>query len=145
MDRRLCAGATLVVCAVAWGSVVLAGPVPRRPRGRAAQAALADPLDGATFSGESGPKGKPADERDELTFANGRFHSKACDQYGFGAAPYKVTKSAEGVSFEAVTHSDKEGTMTWTGKLDGATLEGTALWTKPGQPPYEYWFKATRR
>ena len=147
MDKKPSAGATLVVCAALWGVATSAAPVPHRPGapGHAAQAALADPFDGATFAGDSGPKGKPADEPDELTFHGGRFRSKACNRYGFGEAPYKVAKSAASVSFEAVAHSDKEGAMAWKGTLRGTTLEGTVVWTKTGQPAYEYWFKTTRR
>lgn len=119
---------------------------PSRPQpGARAEAALADPFAGATFAGEMGEKGKPASEKDTLTFRDGRFHSAGCDPWGFGEAAYKVLKSPDGVSFSAETASAKEGRMVWHGVLKGSQLEGTAVWTKPGQAAAEYWFKATRQ
>src|SRR5258706_15431030 len=40
-------------------------------------------LDGRAFVADAGEKGKAADEKsDVITFAGGKFHSSACDQYG---------------------------------------------------------------
>jgi hypothetical protein len=146
MQRNVLLSAFVAVLALG----LAASAVPPRPRpgaraGGRAEAALADPLAGQSFDGESGEQGKPTGERDTLEFRDGRFRSTACDAYGFGDAPYRVTKTGGRISFDAVTTSVKEGRMSWHGELEGDTLSGTAVWTKPGQSPAEYWFKATRR
>ncbi len=107
-----------------------------------AAAAAAD-LDGKSFVGEAGEKGKPAGEKDEITFAAGQFHSKACDPWGFGKAPYKASTKEGVTTFEAETSSPKEGKIRWTGNVKGDILEGRYIWTKAGQAPIEYWVKGT--
>lgn len=99
-------------------------------------------LDGKTFTGTMGETGKEGD-KDELVFKDGEFTSVACQEYGFGAAPYTATVSGDATTFEADTVSEKEGKMHWTGTLKGSELTGTAVWTKEGQAPIEYWFKTT--
>ncbi len=99
-------------------------------------------LDGRTFVGETGEKGKTKGDADELVFANGTLRSKACDQYGFAAAPYTTMTKDGAVSFAADTKSPKEGAMHWTGTVKGDVLEGAAVWTKSGQADIRYWVKA---
>ena len=83
-------------------------------------------LDGKVFVGEAGEKGKPADEKnDVITFADGRFHSSACDQYGFNKAEYKTRTEGDATYFEVETVSEKEGRLKWSGVLKGNTMEGT--------------------
>ena len=112
---------------------------------RAAAEAPISPLDGKTFVGETGEKGKAASEKDEVTFKNGRFHSKGCDAWGFGDGPYRLTKVAGGIGFEATTTSAKEGKIQWKGTVKGEDLDGVFTWTKPGQAAIDYWIKARRR
>jgi hypothetical protein len=100
-------------------------------------------LDGKTFVGESGEKGKAKGEAEEIVFQDGTLRSKPCDKYGFGAAPYKATKGEAGISFEAETVSPKEGKIHWKGRINRDNLEGTFVWTKAGQADIEYWAKAT--
>ena len=109
----------------------------------------AGPLDGKVFVGEAGEKGKPADEKnDVITFADGRFHSSACDQWGFNKAEYKTRTEGDATYFEVETVSDKEGRLKWSGVLKGSTLEGTfthyrkPAWYRPNPEPIEHWFKA---
>ena len=106
-------------------------------------------LDGKVFVGEAGEKGKAADEKnDVITFADGRFHSSACDQFGFNKAEYSVKPDGDGTVFETETVSDKEGRLKWKGVLRGSTLEGTfthyrkPTWYRPNPEPIEHWFKA---
>ena len=78
-----------------------------------AAAALAAPeakgsLDGKTFVGEVGEKGKK-EEKDTLHFADGRFRSAACDAYGFADAPYTAALASD-------------GSVTWTAET--VQLEG---------------------
>ncbi len=99
-------------------------------------------LDGKTFVGETGEKGKPKGDADELVFASGSFRSKACDQYGFAAAPYTTTAKDGAIAFTADARSAKEGAMHWTGTIKGDQLEGAAVWSKSGQADIRYWVKA---
>ena len=99
-------------------------------------------LDGKSFTGMMGETGKAGD-KEELVFKDGKFTSVACQQYGFRDAPYTATVSGDTTTFEADTMSAKEGKMHWTGTLKGTELTGTAVWTKEGQAPIEYWYKTT--
>jgi hypothetical protein len=105
-------------------------------------------LDGRAFVADAGLKGKPADEKaDVLTFAEGKFHSSLCDQWGYGKGEYKATKAGDAVEFEATTLSEKYGRNVWKGTIRGAEIEGTFLfYPKPGffnknPAPEEHWFK----
>lgn len=101
-------------------------------------------LDGRTFEATGGEKGKEAVAgKDNLVFANGKFHSTECDQYGFTAAAYTSAKEGDSVKFTAHATSEKEGSINWTGMVKGDTIEGTYVWTKTGQKDIEYWFKGT--
>ena len=97
-------------------------------------------LDGKTFAGDMGEKGKAKGDKDELVFKDGKFHSVACEKYGFGDAAYTATVNGGTTAFEAVTTSTKEGKMKWSGTVVGDKLDGTATWYKDGQAPIEYWF-----
>jgi hypothetical protein len=96
-------------------------------------------LDGKVFTVDSAEKGKTSTEKDDVDFANGKLHSKGCDQWGFGAGAYKT----DGNKFEADTTSAKEGKIHWSGTVVGDKIEGTYVWTKAGQKPIEYGFKGT--
>ena len=107
------------------------------------------PLDGKTFVADAGMKGKTqADEKgDIVTFAGGKFHSSACDQYGYGKGDYRATASGDVVTFEAETRSEKDGRIAWKGTVRGSDIEGTFVhYRKPGffnknPEPLEHWFK----
>jgi len=106
-------------------------------------------LDGKVFVGEAGEKGKAADEKnDVITFADGKFHSSACDQWGFGKGDYTARVDGDATHFEVTTTSDKEGQLVWKGTLKGNALEGTFVhlrkpaWYRPNPEPIEHWFKA---
>jgi hypothetical protein len=98
-------------------------------------------LDGMTFVGEGGEKGKAMTEKDIIKFKKGRLHSEACDVYGFDKGKYTTTKSSDVTMFEAETISKKEGKIQWKGSVKGDVIEGTYIWTKAGQAPIEYMFK----
>ena len=109
----------------------------------------AGPLDGKVFVGEAGEKGKAADEKnDVLTFADGKFHSSACDQYGFGKGDYTARVDGDATYFEVTTTSEKEGRLVWKGALKNGALEGSFVherkpaWYRPNPEPIEHWFKA---
>ena len=95
-------------------------------------------LDGMVFIGHVGPKGGAANDVDEVYFKNGQFHSKSCNKYGFGSAPYSVSQDGNSIIFRAVTRSVKHGQIDWQGKVVDEVLEITFLWTKERW----YWFDA---
>jgi len=101
-------------------------------------------LDGRTYAGQNGSKGKSADHDDEFIFSNGMFRSTSCDAYGFQSGPYQ-TEVVDGIIyFQAVTKSPSHGQMTWEGKVDGESIEGTFIWTKERwywDIRKEYWLK----
>ncbi len=104
-------------------------------------------LDGKAFVADWGEKGKPAGaEKETIHFDKGRFHSAACDPYGFGDAPYTATSAPDGsVAWTAETTSAKEGRINWKGTVQGDQAEATYVWTKAGQAPIEYWLKGTAK
>jgi hypothetical protein len=98
-------------------------------------------LDGKTFVGEVGEKGKKNGDKDTFTFKDGKFHSKACDPYGFGDGVYTATVNGDTTTIQVETVSAKEGKMEWTGTVKGDTFDGTLTWHKGNKAPKEYWFK----
>lgn len=133
LEALLNSTAALALCAMA-ASLAYAAP---------------GPLDGKVFVGEAGEKGKPADEKnDVITFADGKFHSSACDQWGFNKAEYTAKTEGDATVFEATTVSEKEGQMKWKGTLKDGKLEGSFVhlrkpaWYRPNPDPIEHWFKA---
>jgi hypothetical protein len=105
-------------------------------------------LDGKVFVADAGEKGRAADEKnDVITFAGGKFHSSACDQYGFGKGDYRANASGDAVVFETETQSEKDGRLVWKGTVRGSDIEGTFVhyrkgWMlNPNPEPVEHWFK----
>jgi hypothetical protein len=109
---------------------------------KAADTTSSGVLDGMTFVGDLGEKGKTKGDKDTYEFKGGTFHSTACDGYGFKAAAYTATANGEVIKFESTTHSDKEGEMVWKGTVKGGHMEGTIVWTK-GSQAIDYWFKGS--
>ena len=111
---------------------------------------LADPspglLDGKTFTGFNGEKGRELDpdEYEEIVFDNGRFVSTTCFQYGFSDAPYSATRIGDIIRFEAVTVSPTHGKIAWQGTVSGDKAKMTFVWTKERwywDTHREYWFE----
>jgi len=101
-------------------------------------------LDGKSFVAETGEQGKKADSKDEIVFRGGKLRSTACDSYGFGDGAYTTMDHGEaGTMFHARTESAKEGAIEWGGMVKGEAIDGTFVWTKPGQKPITYWLKGT--
>ncbi len=112
--------------------------------------AQADLLNGKTFTVAEGDAGKPANLDNVFTFSDGKFHSKACDQWGYGKGDVKAFREGDAIRFEAETLSEKYGSrQVWKGKVTGDTIEGTkTLYIKPtffrpNPEPTEGWFKGT--
>ena len=110
--------------------------------------AQAASLDGKAFVAEAGEKGKAADEKnDTISFKDGKFHSSACDQYGYGKADYKASAQGNTITFEVETKSEKDGRLVWKGTVNGDQIEGNFTHYHKGgffnsnPAPVEHWFK----
>lgn len=101
-------------------------------------------LDGRTFVGQIGEKGRSQGQPERITFRRGQLHSDACDAFGFEDGDYTASQSGEEVSFAAETSSPEEGRIEWRGTVRGDVLEGTFTWHKEGKRPLEYWVRARR-
>jgi hypothetical protein len=99
-------------------------------------------LDGKTFSIQL-MKAGTVDSKESLVFENGKMDPLQCHQYGFSATAYQGKNQAGLYTFKTVSLSEKEGTMTWQGKINGDQIDGTVVWTKKGQEPIQYTFKGT--
>jgi hypothetical protein len=99
-------------------------------------------LDGKVFVGLTGEKDKKADTKEEYIFKDGKFHSSACDPWGFGDGVYSAAVSGDTINFEAETVSPQQGKMLWKGTVKGDLLEETHRWTKEGwlgKSERDYW------
>lgn len=105
-------------------------------------------LDGKTFVGNNGEKGRELDpdEYEELTFHNGYLRSISCEPYNFDSAAYSATTVGNTIHFEAVTQSPTHGQIAWQGIVDGNDVKATFVWTKERwywDIHREYWFRGT--
>lgn len=93
-------------------------------------------LDGKTFVGPTGEKGKQAKGDDELRFENGKLFSVGCAKWGFGEGVYNARVEGDRIHFEAVTLSPKHGQIVWEGTVIDDTIDATYIWTKK-----RWWWK----
>ena len=107
--------------------------------------AMAENLDGRRFEGVFIERGKTSGDADTLIFKDGRFHSIACDQYGYGDAPYKTVAAGDTVRFEAETVSSKYGKLLWNGAIRGNKLDATVMMERKGKAPLENWVVAAEK
>jgi hypothetical protein len=107
--------------------------------------AAAETLDGRRFEGVFLERGKTSGDADTLIFKDGRFHSIACDQYGYGDAPYKTVAAGDTVRFEAETVSPKYGKLFWNGSIRGNKLDATVMMERKGKAPLENWVVAAEK
>ncbi len=107
-------------------------------------------LDGKTFVGKNGEKGRELDpfEDEEIIFQNGRFRSVSCEPYNFGSGEYLAEVVGKTIHFKALTESPTHGKIAWQGIVDGDTAEVTFVWTKERwywNIHREYWFRGALR
>ena len=119
------------------GAMLLAALVPTL--------AMAEGLDGRRFEGVFIERGKTSGDADTLVFKDGRFHSTACDQYGYSDAPYKTVTAGDTVRFEAETVSAKYGKLLWAGAIRGNKLDATVMMERKGKSPLENWVVAAEK
>ncbi|MCL4744257.1 MAG: hypothetical protein KJZ83_02465 [Burkholderiaceae bacterium] len=99
-------------------------------------------LDGKSFKGVVLEPGKTSGDADTLVFKNGRFHSSACEQYGYRDGPYTVSSAGGVLSFTAQTESPKYGRLDWNCVVRGRKLDGTLTMYSDGRPSGEKWVVA---
>ena len=87
-------------------------------------------LDGKTFVGPTGEKGKEAEGEDELRFENGMLVSVGCAEWGFGASDYQAKVEGDTINFTSEMTSAKHGKIVWNGTIKGDTINATYVWTK---------------
>lgn len=99
-------------------------------------------LDGKTFSGTIGQKGKTEGQADGFVFKDGKFESTLCEAFGYGQGEYKTEALTDATAFTAETASTTGGKMQWQGMVKGDQIEGTVISTENGKST-ESWFKGT--
>jgi hypothetical protein len=68
---------------------------------------IGGPLDGRSFVGALGPRGKPKDIEDRFVFVNGTFASKECElKCKYPARPYFIRKVGDKIEFISETNPD---------------------------------------
>ncbi|MGI9570188.1 MAG: hypothetical protein ACR2PH_10735 [Desulfobulbia bacterium] len=111
-----------------------------------ATVAVSHLLDGKSFKGPTGEKGKKTHHEDVLVFKDGQFTSSMCFEYGFTGGPYTARAEGNLIHFEAETISPTHGKMNWKGTLQSDTMVVDYSWTKKRllwTTYREYWFKGT--
>jgi len=99
-------------------------------------------LDGRKFGGIVLECGKTSGDAETITFKNGRFHSSACDAYGYGEGTYSASTNGDTVSFSCETESAKYGKLRWQGVIRGKRLDGTLTMLDGGKVVGEKWVVA---
>ena len=100
-------------------------------------------LDGKTFVGETGEKGKAKGDKEQFIFADNKYDPVACHKYGFSSTSYTAQAKGDTITFIA-EHSNKNGDrMRWEGTSRGVTLEGVMTYWQGKKAPREYWFRGT--
>ena len=92
---------------------------------------IGGPLDGRSFVGALGPRGKPKDVEDRFVFVNGTFVSKECElKCKYPARPYFVRKVGDKIEFISETKCPyKDATIVWRGTVEGDKIRGVSTWT----------------
>jgi hypothetical protein len=99
------------------------------------------PLDGKRYSIVM-YEGKVKDVNEQLTFTDGMMSFLQSTKYGFSTEEYKCKQKNDSTwTFLAVSHSKKNGIMTWEGKVINDQVEGTCIWTRLLENPINYTFK----
>ncbi len=93
-------------------------------------------MDGKSYAITYKDNGK--DKKDEISFEEGGFSSIECDRYGFGASTYETNQRDTTTIFKSTLISENEGTVKWSGIIDGEHVLGKFVWTKDGQKTKSY-------
>ena len=86
-------------------------------------------LDGTKISGDVKHPDETKPDPDTLIFKDGKFHSTACDEYGFGDGSYSTAARGDAVTFDAVTKNKDGNSIVWHGIVSGDKATATGLWS----------------
>ena len=105
-------------------------------------------LDGLTFIGKHGPKGKPADAKDTFAFKDGEFVSQEGEAMCKSpACPYFIRHVGNTIEFISETICpEKNARIVWRGTVDGETIKGVFHWTSKRwywTIEKDFWFEGT--
>lgn len=109
-------------------------------------------LDGTSWKIEAEPddmaqKKGAAQFKDVLVFAQGMASLQERGKSGLQAAPYEVLstgKEGKEHTFRMELASRGEGKWTWTGTVQGASMDGKLIQTKPDGSVLTYTFKGSK-
>lgn len=135
---------TAIVTALCFGPLIVEAEESQNEP--ASPAAASRFLDGKSFKGPTGEKGKKTHHEDVLVFKDGKFTSTMCFEYGFTGGPYTAWVEGDLIHFQAETVSPTHGKMNWKGRLQGDNMTVDYSWTKERwlwTTYREYWFKGT--
>lgn len=128
----------LTVCFISIATIALVGGfshtgasnVTAQDNSELIQESIAGPLDGMTFLGAVGPKGKPKDIPDSFVFENGNFVSKECElRCKYPARPYFVRLNGTATEFISETKCPyKDAKIVWRGTIEGDIIKGKSTW-----------------
>jgi len=101
-------------------------------------------LDGKVFTGVVGEKGDKKGDPDNFEFVAGKFHSTACDQYGYTSAPYSANmKNEKATTFSSTTKNEAGDTITWSGVVENDKIKGNAIRKTASGKTFKMWFNGT--
>jgi len=92
-----------------------------------------------TPDADAAAKGEKA-SKDTLVLQQGVFRSEAWYLYGFTSAGYKV----HGKDFAVDTESKQNGTIRWSGLINGDSIAGRMVWTRKDGTVLNYTFSGAR-
>ena len=99
-------------------------------------------LDGKTFHGNIGMKGKKNKFNDDLVFKDGTFLSTACQKSdGFGPAKYETSSTGKDIGFTVISTNDKGSKMNWKGTIHGNTASADIVQTNADGTVDHLWYK----
>ena len=113
-------------------------------------AAAQGPLDGLQYAidfaanKDDTPDKPPGSDTLVFTAGNGSC-TKAAKAYGYKEKAYEASKKKEVVSFTFTMESPKHGQLTFTGQIQGNTIQGKRTWSKPGKTEIVHDFSGTKQ
>ena len=89
-------------------------------------------LDDKVFLGRYKEKHISIVREEKITFMDGELHSMVYESKGFAKGAYTAVVKQDGIHFEAVTVSPRQGTIDWRGIVSGDSIVVTYQWKKNG-------------
>lgn len=95
-------------------------------------------LDGRNFTVQLTEVGTTKSDEDTLEFAGGRFHSTACDAFGFGSGTYEAQTKGDVLTVTATCANGKGMKTSWQLSVRGDQVDGRMTCGADGEKPTEY-------